>query len=394
MKPLQHLFRAVSITGLYSLLLFVERASADEDHYRIISLSINTGVVKSGPPGPGRDRQLTYTPKGGVPELLEAKDPGGYMEAGFATGNQISLLRAQSNTGGEIWLYLKTSEGWQLEAKGHLDLGFDALSVKFASLKRLEVVRDDNRPTDHFELTDRPRFRSSLYRMMQKNGEWYTPQGRWINGEGIDLEKFYPKKPSWLTLGPVIKAESAGKDASGATAFRPRSGGLVNSRHRVRMSDRRVLFETDLTLDWAGNDEEGRGCSLSPNGKKLILSGGGRPSLYGISTKGEVVKVPQRFPDMTYQEDRRGFLGGWSWADDETVLGTVEIYEANSAVVETRLYVYHVEKQILRRVDLKELKLPSNKQVEVIAIGKDMQHLKLRIDGQEILVKADMRFVE
>ena len=87
----------------------------------------------------------------------------------------------------------------------------------------------------------------------------------------------------------------------------------------------------------------------------------------------------------------RGFITGWSWADDETLLGEAEINDDGGHFFEKRFYVFHLNTGALRRVDVSLLPLARTEGLEVVGVGVDLGRLKLSGGGGEFTVQADLK---
>lgn len=200
------------------------------------------------------------------------------------------------------------------------------------------------------------------------------------------------KIPEWLSIGVPIKAEPSGTAAQDEAVFRPSSGGATNSRNQVQIPARGIEIRVDYEIDWTGNNEAGTGCSLSPDGTRLIVNSGPSSHLYEISPNGESREVPLQLPHVTYDAGRKGYLRGWSWADGQTLIAKSEITDdAGDEIVENRIYVFHMKERVLSRLDLSALNLPTTDGLEVSRIGSDLGQLSIMTDNKEFTVKADLK---
>lgn len=197
--------------------------------------------------------------------------------------------------------------------------------------------------------------------------------------------------PDWLTVGApisVVVGEVADIDQ---TTFRPRSGGATNSRNRVKIPRRGIEISLDYNIDWSGVNEEGTGSSLSPDGTLLITNTGTTSRLYEIFTDGSYQERPLTLPHITYDPGSKGYLRGWSWVDDQTLVGNSEITDDEGhEVLENRIYVFHLKDKVLRRLDLKGLHLGNAKSLQIEEIGNDLKHLKVLIGGRKVILNADL----
>jgi hypothetical protein len=200
------------------------------------------------------------------------------------------------------------------------------------------------------------------------------------------------KAPEWLSIGVPIKAEPMTSLPSDQIVFRSRSGGATNSRNRVQIPSRGIQIELDYELDWTGNNEAGTGVSLSPDGKRLVVNAGPTNHLYEIEADGTYREVPLQLPHVTYDEGLKGYLRGWSWADDQTLVARAEITdEAGHEIIENRIYVFHMKEATLSRLDLSALKLTDTDGIEVIGFGSDLSQLKLSVGNAFVIAKADLK---
>ncbi len=200
--------------------------------------------------------------------------------------------------------------------------------------------------------------------------------------------------PDWMSLAEPVKVEPIDEQSLLAPqSFRPRSGGATNSGNRVQIPERGIEFQVDYPIVYTGNNAEGLGVSLSPDGTKLIVSSGTGPHLYEVDPNGGHREIPVRLPDVTYDEGPKGFISRWSWAGNEVLVGSGEIVdERGHELLEVRFYLFHLKEQALARLDLSALKLPDDTAgLEIASIGHDLKHLKIRLSDREFTVKADLK---
>ena len=197
--------------------------------------------------------------------------------------------------------------------------------------------------------------------------------------------------PDWLTIGAPVSVKIGDVADADHTTFRPRSGGVTNSRNRVTIPSRGIEIRLDYNIDWSGVNEEGAGSSLSPDGTHLITNTGTTSRVYEIFADGTYQERPLTLPHVTYDPGSKGYLRGWSWVDDQTLLGSSEITdEEGHEVLENRIYVFHLKEKVLRRLDLKGLDLGSSNSLKIEEIGNDLKHLKVLIGGQKVILNADL----
>ncbi len=199
--------------------------------------------------------------------------------------------------------------------------------------------------------------------------------------------------PDWMSLAEPIKADPAeAQSLPSSLSFRPRSGGATNSRNRVQIPERGIEFQVDYPIDYTGDNAAGRGVSLSPDGKRLIVNSGTTSYLYEISPNGEHSEVPIKLPHITYDDGPKGFITKWSWAGDNLLVGRAEITDdAGHEILEGRLYVFYLKERALARLDLSSLDLPDKAGIEVVGIADDLGHLRIRSGGRDWAVKADLK---
>ena len=200
------------------------------------------------------------------------------------------------------------------------------------------------------------------------------------------------KKPDWLTVGVPIKAESVMSRPDDQIVFHSRSGGATNSRNRVQIPSRGIQFELDYEIDWSGNNEAGTGVSLSPDGRKLIINAGPASHLFEIEDNGSYREVPLQLPNVTYDEGIKGYLRGWSWVDDKTLVAQSEIMDESAHdIIESRIYVFYTKEKTLTRLDISALKINKSEGIEVVGFANDLNHIKLYIGGKLVVAKADLK---
>jgi hypothetical protein len=198
--------------------------------------------------------------------------------------------------------------------------------------------------------------------------------------------------PEWLSIGVPLKVEPGDPDTTGSLKFRSRSGGATNSRKRVQIPARGIEIQVDYSIDWIGENKTGYGSSLSPDGNWLIVNSGLTTHLYEILPNDELREVPIQLPHVTYDEGLKGFIVGWKWADNATLLGRAEIDDdTGHETVEFRIYAYFLEKKVLARLDLSALKLSRDEAPEIISISEDLSHMIIWTHKGEIPLKVDLK---
>jgi hypothetical protein len=194
------------------------------------------------------------------------------------------------------------------------------------------------------------------------------------------------KTPDWLLIGESIRVEPGGDDASGKAAFRPLSGDSQSTRDRVILPSRGIEIKVDYPIS------SYFGSSLSPDGTKLIVNSGTSSRLYEILPTGGHREVELELPHVTYDSGLKGYITGWSWADNKTLIARSEITdETGHEIVENRIYVFHMKERALSRLDLSALNLPTTDGLEVTKVGSDLNHLKIIVGNSEFTVKADLK---
>lgn len=200
--------------------------------------------------------------------------------------------------------------------------------------------------------------------------------------------------PDWMSLAEPVKVEPIDEQSLPAVhSFRPRSGGATNSRNRVQIPELGIEFQVSYSIDWTGNNAAGLGVSLSPDGTKLIVNSGTTPHLYEIARNGEHRELAIRLPNVTFDDGPKGFISRWSWASNEVLIGLGEITdERGHELLEVRFYLFHLKEQALARLDLNALKLSEDLAgLEIAGIGRDLEHLQIRLGDRVFAVKADLK---
>ena len=197
--------------------------------------------------------------------------------------------------------------------------------------------------------------------------------------------------PDWLSIGAPIKVEPDGTTTKGEPKFRPRSGGVTNSRNRVQIPARGIEIRLDYEIDWSGDNDAGVGASLNPDGTKLIINSGMRSRVLEILPDGSHRAIELRLPHVTYDGGSKGFITGWSWADNQTLIGNAEIDTEQGEFIERRIYVFHVKESALSRLDLSALNLPTTEGLRVSKVGHELDRLSISVGNSEFTVKADLK---
>jgi len=190
--------------------------------------------------------------------------------------------------------------------------------------------------------------------------------------------------PDWLSIGATIKVDRADKTADDQTEFRPISGDSQSTRDRVTIPGRGIEIKVDYPISWY------RGSSLSPDGTKLIINSGTDSKVYEILPNGSHRAIELRLPRVTYDAGPKGFIAGWSWADNKTLIGEAEIDNEKGEFIEKRIYVFHVGKSALSRLDVSALNLPTTEGLTVSKVGLELDRLRISVGSSEFTVKADL----
>lgn len=197
--------------------------------------------------------------------------------------------------------------------------------------------------------------------------------------------ELYAPAPEWLAIGAAIKAEPAVQKTGDQKSFRPISGESLSTRDRVTIPSRGIEIKVDYPISWY------RGSSLSPDGTKLIINSGADAKVYEIQADGQYRQIELRLPRVTYDAGPKGFIAGWSWADNATLLGEAEVDNEKGEFIEKRIYVYHTTQSVLSRLDVSALSLATTEGLTVTKVGTDLGGLRLAIGEAEFTVNADLK---
>lgn len=191
--------------------------------------------------------------------------------------------------------------------------------------------------------------------------------------------------PDWLSIGKTIKVDPTDDTADDQTEFRPISGESQSTRDRVTIPSRGIEIKVDYPISWY------RGSSLSPDGTKLIINSGTDSNVYEIITNGSFRAIELRLPRVTYDAGPKGFIAGWSWADNKTLVGEAEIDNEKGEFIEKRIYVFYVNESVLSRLDVSALNLQTTEGLTVKKVGLDLNRLRISTGTSEVTVKADLK---
>jgi hypothetical protein len=193
--------------------------------------------------------------------------------------------------------------------------------------------------------------------------------------------------PDWLVVGESIKVDSTKQPAPDESAYRPISGDSQSTRDRVTIPGRGIEIKVDYPISWY------RGSSLSPDGTKLIINSGTESKVYEILASGQHRQIELKLPHVTYDAGPKGFIAGWSWADNNTLIGEAEINNKKGEFIEKRIYIFHAKERILSRLDVSGLGLPTTEGLTVTKVAADLTSLKLSLGDTSFAVKADIKSV-
>jgi hypothetical protein len=193
--------------------------------------------------------------------------------------------------------------------------------------------------------------------------------------------------PDWLVVGTSIKVHSAKQATPDESVYRPISGDSQSTRDRVTIPSRGIEIKVDFPIDWY------RGSSLSPDGIKLVINSGMKSSVLEIRPDGSYRDVKLRLPHVTYDAGFKGFITGWSWIDNNTLIGEAGIDTEEGEFIESRFYIFYVKEGVLSRLDLSGLGLPTTEGLTVTKVAADLTGFKLSLGDASFAVKADLKSV-
>lgn len=193
--------------------------------------------------------------------------------------------------------------------------------------------------------------------------------------------------PDWLVVGESIKVDGTKQTAPDKSVYRPISGDSQSTRDRVTIPGRGIEIKVDYPISWY------RGSSLSPDGTKLIINSGTESKVYEILASGQHRQIELKLPRVTYDAGPKGFIAGWSWADNNTLIGEAEIDNEKGEFIEKRIYIFHAKESMLSRLDVSGLGLPTTEGLTVTKVADDLTGIKLSLGDASFAVKADLKSV-
>ena len=193
--------------------------------------------------------------------------------------------------------------------------------------------------------------------------------------------------PDWLIVGARIKVDETKQATPDESAYRPISGDSQSTRDRVTIPGRGIEIKVDYPISWY------RGSSLSPDGTKLIINSGTESKVYEILASGQHRQIELKLPRVTYDAGPKGFIAGWSWADNDTLIGEAEIDNEKGEFIEKRIYIFHAKQGVLSRLDVSGLGLATTEGLTVTKVAADLTGLRLSVGEADFAVKADLQSV-
>lgn len=193
--------------------------------------------------------------------------------------------------------------------------------------------------------------------------------------------------PDWLVVGETIKVDGTKQETPDESVYRPISGDSQSTRDRVTILGRGIEIKVDYPISWY------RGSSLSPDGSKLIINSGTESKVYEILASGQHRQIEFKLPCITYDTGPKGFIAGWSWADNNTLIGEAEIDNEKGEFIEKRIYIFHAKESMLSRLDVSSLGLPTTEGLTVTKVADDLTGIKLSLGDASFAVKADLKSV-
>ena len=201
--------------------------------------------------------------------------------------------------------------------------------------------------------------------------------------EDMRLELNTPA-PDWLVVGASIKVHGTEQANPDKSVYRPLSGDSQTTRDRVTIPSRGIEIKVDYPISWY------RGSSLNPDGNKLIVNSGTESKIYEILASGQHRQIELKLPRLTYDAGPKGFITGWSWADNNTLIGEAEIDNEKGEFIEKRIYIFYAKESILSRLDINDLGLPTTEGLTVTKVATDLTGLRLSLGDADFAVKADL----
>ncbi|HEX2747468.1 MAG TPA: hypothetical protein VHM91_05655, partial [Verrucomicrobiales bacterium] len=211
--------------------------------------------------------------------------------------------------------------------------------------------------------------------------------GPFSYGHGMSEEmkvKLNAPIPDWLTVGNPIKAEPTDGNNLDQTALRKLAGDSTSTRDRVKIPGRNIEIKVDYPVD------RYYGSSLSPDGTKLIINGGGKSHLYEIHGDGAWQEIGLKVPEVTYDDGPKGFISSWSWADNETLIGISDIDNERGEFMETRSYVFRPRERVLRRLDFSGLNLETTEGLQISRVDTASHGVVITIGQNQFTARADL----
>lgn len=191
--------------------------------------------------------------------------------------------------------------------------------------------------------------------------------------------------PDWLVVGPSIKVDETKQSPTEESVYRPISGDSQSTRDRVTIPSRGIEIKVDYPISWY------RGSSLSPDGTKLIINSGTESKVYEILSDGQHRQIELKLPHVTYDAGPKGFISGWSWADNNTLIGEAEIDNEKGEFIEKRIYVFYANEKVLSRLDVSDLGWTTTEGLTVTEVAADLSGLRLSLDDTDFAVKVDLK---
>ena len=66
----------------------------------------------------------------------------------------------------------------------------------------------------------------------------------------------------------------------------------------------------------------------------MIINSGTESKVYEILASGQHRQIELKLPRVTYDAGPKGFIAGWSWADNDTLIGEAEIDNEKGEFIE------------------------------------------------------------
>lgn len=191
-------------------------------------------------------------------------------------------------------------------------------------------------------------------------------------------------KPDWLSIGaPIVAEESPSKDISQNWKGPEYVPIKKSSPDTVSEVGELKFPEALASIHWSS-------ASFDPKRGRLLmvpLDGAEPASLFKVETGEILVDTREEVPSINYDDKRRWFISWGTWVSDSEIVGVFNEEDfSGHTTVRAGIYLYHVDRREMRRVDLPYGFIAGNDpSIEVVEVSPEGLVIRT-VDGDKVVL--------